>query len=242
MNQPDLGKKIADLRKAKGLTQEELVDKCNISVRTLQRIESGEVVPRSYTLKTIFAALDYSFYDSSENQPELNHSVPIHWLGQLYKYVFDLFNFKTNTMKKITILSITLTLIIVGLFAMLSDSNAQTTAKVKKAIEESNKNLIHWINVGQIDSALTLYREDACVLPTICGKIEIREMLQSAVDNNYKVTENYTISVSIGDSIAVEKGYNVYQFSGSTFKSKYLTEWHLTKGKWLIVNDIMSNE
>jgi transcriptional regulator with XRE-family HTH domain len=59
MKQPELGKKISELRKDKGLTQEELVDKCNISVRTLQRIESGEVTPRSYTVKTILAALDY---------------------------------------------------------------------------------------------------------------------------------------------------------------------------------------
>ena len=58
MRQPELGKKVAELRKAKGLTQEELVETCNISVRTLQRIETGEVMPRSYTLKTILAALD----------------------------------------------------------------------------------------------------------------------------------------------------------------------------------------
>jgi transcriptional regulator with XRE-family HTH domain len=58
MKQPELGKKILELRKAKGFTQEELVDKCNISVRTLQRIETGEVTPRSYTIKTILAALD----------------------------------------------------------------------------------------------------------------------------------------------------------------------------------------
>lgn len=58
MTQPELGRKISELRKAKGLTQEELVEKCNISVRTLQRIETGEVTPRSYTLKTILAALD----------------------------------------------------------------------------------------------------------------------------------------------------------------------------------------
>jgi transcriptional regulator with XRE-family HTH domain len=45
IQQPNLGKKIAKLRKAKGLTQEELVEKCNISVRTLQRIEAGEVAP-----------------------------------------------------------------------------------------------------------------------------------------------------------------------------------------------------
>ncbi|MFO7721231.1 MAG: helix-turn-helix transcriptional regulator [Gillisia sp.] len=33
MKQPELGRKISELRKEKGLTQEELVDKCNISVR-----------------------------------------------------------------------------------------------------------------------------------------------------------------------------------------------------------------
>ena len=59
MKQPELGKKISELRKAKGFTQEELVEKCNISVRTIQRIENGEVTPRSYTIKTILAALDY---------------------------------------------------------------------------------------------------------------------------------------------------------------------------------------
>jgi len=59
MKQPELGRKIIELRKEKGLTQEEVVDKCNISVRTLQRIEAGEVTPRDFTIKAILAALDY---------------------------------------------------------------------------------------------------------------------------------------------------------------------------------------
>ncbi len=67
MKQPELGKKISELRKEKGLTQEELVDKCNISVRTLQRIEAGEVTPRSYTVKTILAALDYDLARISDD-------------------------------------------------------------------------------------------------------------------------------------------------------------------------------
>lgn len=61
MKQPELGKKISELRKSKGWTQEELVEKCNISVRTIQRIETGEVTPRSYTIKTILSALDSDF-------------------------------------------------------------------------------------------------------------------------------------------------------------------------------------
>ncbi len=57
MQQPELGQKILALRKQKGLTQEELVDLCNINVRTIQRIEAGEVTPRSFTLKTILNVL-----------------------------------------------------------------------------------------------------------------------------------------------------------------------------------------
>lgn len=61
MKQPALGLRLTALRKARGLTQEELVERCNISVRTIQRIEGGEVTPRSYTVKTILAAMDYAF-------------------------------------------------------------------------------------------------------------------------------------------------------------------------------------
>lgn len=59
MKQPELGKKISEMRKAKGMTQEELVEKCNLNVRTIQRIEAGEVTPRSYTVKALFEALGF---------------------------------------------------------------------------------------------------------------------------------------------------------------------------------------
>lgn len=61
MKQPELGKKILELRKLKGLTQEELVEQCNINVRTIQRIEAGDVSPRSYTLKAILDVLGFDF-------------------------------------------------------------------------------------------------------------------------------------------------------------------------------------
>ena len=61
MKQPLLGKKISELRKQKGLTQEDLVEKCNITVRTIQRIESGETTPRIYTIKTILNALGLDY-------------------------------------------------------------------------------------------------------------------------------------------------------------------------------------
>ena len=57
MKQPELGTKIADGRVKKNITQKELAELCNIDIRTIQRIEAGEVVPRMYTLKLISAAL-----------------------------------------------------------------------------------------------------------------------------------------------------------------------------------------
>ncbi|HKM45784.1 MAG TPA: helix-turn-helix transcriptional regulator [Dysgonamonadaceae bacterium] len=71
MKQPDLGLKIIDLRQTKGLTQEELVKQCNISVRTLQRIESGDGEPRGYTLRLISKVLDFDFFSLSQN--DSNH-------------------------------------------------------------------------------------------------------------------------------------------------------------------------
>lgn len=77
MKQPDLGLKIVELRKAKGLTQEELVERCNINVRTIQRIEAGEVSPRSYTIKSIMDALGYDFDALSleEEEPKAREAV-----------------------------------------------------------------------------------------------------------------------------------------------------------------------
>jgi uncharacterized Tic20 family protein len=61
MNQPDLGLKVAELRQQKALTQEQLAEMCEVSPRTIQRIESGEVDPRAYTLHCLGTALEFDF-------------------------------------------------------------------------------------------------------------------------------------------------------------------------------------
>jgi transcriptional regulator with XRE-family HTH domain len=48
-------------RAAKGYTQKELSELSRISVRSIQRIESGELIPRSYTLRVLAGILDVSF-------------------------------------------------------------------------------------------------------------------------------------------------------------------------------------
>lgn len=99
MKQPELGKKILELRKSKGFTQEELVEKCNINVRTIQRIEAGDVTPRSFTVKTILEALGVDtgiFFDSSiheEEKVELSENdkttLRVSWISGIFVAVFS---------------------------------------------------------------------------------------------------------------------------------------------------------
>ncbi|WP_158861422.1 helix-turn-helix domain-containing protein [Lunatibacter salilacus] len=82
--QPQLGQKILELRKANGLTQEELVERCNINVRTIQRIEAGEVTPRPHTIRVILEALNYEFrQNDSEASPSLDPRIAAWFLRGL---------------------------------------------------------------------------------------------------------------------------------------------------------------
>lgn len=58
IEQPTLGSKLLDLRLEKGITQLELREKSHVSVRTIQRIESGAVTPRASTVKILLEALE----------------------------------------------------------------------------------------------------------------------------------------------------------------------------------------
>ncbi|MBW4890959.1 helix-turn-helix domain-containing protein [Mucilaginibacter sp. HMF5004] len=57
MIQPELGKYIAQQRASRRLTQQELADTCNLNIRSIQRIEAGEVIPRMYTLNLLIKSL-----------------------------------------------------------------------------------------------------------------------------------------------------------------------------------------
>jgi len=71
MNQPDLGLKVSELRQQKSLTQEQLAERCEVSPRTIQRIESGEVDPRAYTLHCLGEALEFDFGEENTGNENL---------------------------------------------------------------------------------------------------------------------------------------------------------------------------
>lgn len=241
MKQPELGRKISELRLAKGLTQGELAERCNVSLRTIQRIESADVIPRSATVKLIFSSLDYEIYNSSGNFLSKLEKIVYQfktWPEQLYLYVLDLFNLKKNTMRKITILSVMLLAVIIGLTAMFNETKAQSAEKVREIIEKNNEDFKQWFNSNQIDQLMQFYHDDACILAEGCGKEYIKQSLESKSEM-FTFSELKTTSVNIADYIAVEKGrWEIIFESGEKIRGEYLTEWHKTGKKWLIINDI----
>jgi transcriptional regulator with XRE-family HTH domain len=58
-----IGTRISEIRKLKGLTQEELADRARINLRTLQRIEKRETEPRGNTLKMLCSVLEINIED-----------------------------------------------------------------------------------------------------------------------------------------------------------------------------------
>ena len=68
MKQPEIGNRVAELRLQKGITQEKLAELCEVSTRTIQRIESGEVDPRAFTINNLSEILEYDFrVNNNEN-------------------------------------------------------------------------------------------------------------------------------------------------------------------------------
>ena len=59
----EIGKKIKELRKKKGLSQEELAESSQVNLRTIQRIENNESEPRGKTLNLICEVLGINVED-----------------------------------------------------------------------------------------------------------------------------------------------------------------------------------
>ncbi|HEX8329599.1 MAG TPA: helix-turn-helix transcriptional regulator [Hymenobacter sp.] len=55
--------RIQELRKSKGFSQEALAEHSGVSLRTIQRVEQGETVPRGHTVQALAAALEVTLDD-----------------------------------------------------------------------------------------------------------------------------------------------------------------------------------
>ena len=242
IQQPTLGKKIAEFRKAKGLTQEELVEKCNLNVRTLQRIEAGEVTPRTSTIKLIFDALEMDLEAIAE---EISKEAQATSKTSEFGF-WELFNFKTHPMKKLLIfffplLSIALMFIVIATRQRTFDDSKVQRSDITRASTLFDK----YFNAGQLDSLGILFTKDATFMPAgepmLRGRDAIVDYYEAVYNSGFRIIPGTPDFVTISDSIAIERGVWVGRNNG-TFTGNYLTQWRLVNGNWYIENTVSHQE
>lgn len=76
----EIGKKIREVRKRKGLSQEELAESASVNLRTIQRIENDESEPRGKTMNLICEVLDINAEDILDygKHPDKNYLIYFH--------------------------------------------------------------------------------------------------------------------------------------------------------------------
>ncbi|MCX2839843.1 helix-turn-helix domain-containing protein [Salinimicrobium sp. MT39] len=160
MKKQDFREKLIEVRKARGLTQEDVAKKCKVTVRTIQRLESGQVTPRAYTIRTISENLGISYFETSNNDVKNKEQQSNRKTQTFYWYARDLFNLKTSAMKKVSILTTPFLLSgFVLFFFPNSETNAQTN-DYSSSLNNYSFDLYHDIKVEKenlIISPLSTY-------------------------------------------------------------------------------------
>lgn len=243
MKQPALGKKIAELRLAKGLTQRELAEMCNVSLRTIQRIESADVTPRSYTLKVIFRCLDYEIYSSFGRVSYTVDRIAFKlrsWFTGLSEGFLKFFNLKENTMRKVSILSVSLAGIILLLVFAASNGRSLDKESIRAEIRKNNQQFVTWFNEGQTDSIVTFYHDDACLVPVNSGELHGREKIKVYYDELYssgfRFLPDTSVYLMVSDSMVVDRGR--WRAYSGLLSGTYLTHWKRYGDKWMIRNEM----
>jgi len=75
----EIGEKIKELRRKKGLSQEELAEQAGINLRTIQRIENNESEPRGNTMHLICKVLDIHAEDILDYGKQTDNSFMVYF-------------------------------------------------------------------------------------------------------------------------------------------------------------------
>lgn len=88
METQSIAKNLVYQRKLKGYTQEELSEKTQVTIRTIQRIEKGDVTPHLQTVKLLATALDIEVNDLLILENPKEETIQKKWLILLHSTPF----------------------------------------------------------------------------------------------------------------------------------------------------------
>jgi transcriptional regulator with XRE-family HTH domain len=149
----EISQKICLARKKKGLTQEELADRANVTVRTIQRIESGENHPRAFTIKALADALEIPFEDLAAEK-QVNNNAQATGSGNIFDPAEENYFLKTLCLSCFSYLIIPLVHFLLPAFLLKKSGNhhSQTITFARRMIRQQ----IYWVVMLCIILILTL--------------------------------------------------------------------------------------
>lgn len=88
MKSTQFAERLTYQRKLKGFSQEQLADRTKVTVRTIQRIEKGEVTPHLRTVKLLAAALEVDVDDLLQLDDPREENIQTKWLLLMHSSPF----------------------------------------------------------------------------------------------------------------------------------------------------------
>lgn len=144
MANTELSKRIKELRLKRGMSQDQLADISGLSLRTVQRVESGQNIPRGDTLSRLASALQVSTEEIVELQNlENDHDSPTDkdstnffddWKRPIFYYLLSICILVISGLfRSNIILMICSVLCVIGLFMLIYSTIYQLSKRRWKA-------------------------------------------------------------------------------------------------------------
>lgn len=182
MTKEKLGMLISKLRKQKDLTQDDLARLTNLNIRSIQRIEAGEVMPRLYTLKVLSKYLDYNLLPFKKKPLLLYTGMAVLLVAGISIIGYMFLNKSKYTIESIAILP---------LINNLDDSNNKnTTDEIQKVLIQKLTKIADLKVISQ-DSVIQ-FKDSGKSVKDLSNELDVSAVLRVSL----KSLENDQIQIS----------------------------------------------
>ncbi len=187
MDQEKIGSFIKNIRKEKGLTQEQLAEKLGVSQKSVSRWETGKTMPDYSMLPTICEVLEINVAELLGAERITGDSVSKKQVTAMVQSMISLVNNKSRIRKIVGAILSTLIMLtgVVGLYNYEFSISVDSTADLEKAINEyhfSDEVNADVLERQAIDNRLyVLYEENE--YPEACGLA----CLEKGIFGNYRM-------------------------------------------------------
>ncbi len=187
MDQVKIGSFIKEIRKEKGLTQEQLAEQLGVSQKSVSRWETGKTMPDYSLLPYICEALEINVAELLGAERIAGDSVPKKQVATMAQNIISLANNKNRVRRIVgTVLSAIIMLIcVVGLYNYEFSIAVDSTADLENAInkyhfaDEVNADVLERRAIGS--RLYVLYEENE--FPDACGLA----CLEKGIFGNYRI-------------------------------------------------------